>query len=180
MKIIDDLLSYNGRLTQRDPDTLRLIVIHCTELPDLQEARLYGERIIYPDHGTGVSGHYYIDRGGSIYRYVQEDRIANHVIGHNSDSIGIELVNRGRYPNWFDSTHQAPAEEYPPAQLDALRELLRYLKMKLPRLDRIARHSDLDTKMVPAEDKPEIEIRRKIDPGPLFPLDVIRAFWAEL
>jgi N-acetylmuramoyl-L-alanine amidase len=48
---------------------VELVVIHCTELPDLAIAREYGERALY-DNGTGNSGHYYIDRDGAIYRYV--------------------------------------------------------------------------------------------------------------
>ena len=180
MKIIDQLLPYNDRLEKRDTRTLRTVVIHCTELPDLKEARLYGEKIMYPDSGTGVSGHFYIDRDGCVYRYVCEDRIAHHVIGHNSDSIGIELINRGRYPNWFDSNHQAPSEVYPEVQLSALKELLRYLKQTHPTIKELARHSDLDTQMIPAQNKPEVEIRRKIDPGPLFPWDDLLRFWSSL
>jgi N-acetylmuramoyl-L-alanine amidase len=180
MNIVDELLPYCQRLQKRDRESINLVVIHCTELPDIKMAREYGERIIYADRGTGVSGHYYIDRDGAIVRYVPEDRIANHVIGHNEHSIGIELVNSGRYPKWFHSTSQFPNEPYRPEQIDSLKELLKDLRERNPNLKNIAGHSDLDITMMPAEDDPNIMIRRKIDPGPQFPWDEILNYWIRL
>jgi N-acetylmuramoyl-L-alanine amidase len=180
MKIAEDLLPFWQRLQKRDPQSINLVVIHCTELPDMKMAREFGERIIYSDSGTGVSGHYYIDRDGSIFRYVPEDRIANHVIGHNEHSIGIELVNLGRYPNWFHSTSQYPNEPYSSEQIDALKELLKDLRNRNQNIKNIAGHSDLDITMIPAEDNRNIMIRRKIDPGPQFPWDEVLNFWVRI
>jgi N-acetylmuramoyl-L-alanine amidase len=180
MNISEDLLPYCQRLQQRDPELINLVVIHCTELPDMKMAREFGERIIYSESGTGVCGHYYIDRDGSIVRYVPEDRIANHVIGHNQHSIGIELVNSGRYPNWFRSTSQSPNEPYTKEQIESLKDLLKDLRERNQNLKSIAGHSDLDITMIPAEDDPKIMIRRKIDPGPQFPWDEILNFWVRL
>ena len=45
-------LPYAARLESRDPAHVDLVVIHCTELPDLPLAREYGERVLY-DTGTG-------------------------------------------------------------------------------------------------------------------------------
>jgi N-acetylmuramoyl-L-alanine amidase len=180
MKIVEALLPYWQRLQERDPQLINLVVIHCTELPDMKMAREFGERIIYSESGTGVSGHYYIDRDGSIFRYVPEDRIANHVIGHNEHSIGIELVNSGRYPKWFYSTSQYPNDPYTAEQIDSLKELLKDLRERNPTLKNIAGHSDLDITMIPAEDDPKIMIRRKIDPGPQFPWDEILNYWVRL
>ena len=50
--------------------SIDLVVLHCTELPDLDTARDYGERIQYPQSGTGNSGHFYIDRDGTIHQYL--------------------------------------------------------------------------------------------------------------
>ncbi len=166
--IHDQPLPYVERLAERPAAAVDLAVIHCTELPDLASARDYGERVLY-DSGTGNSGHYYIDRDGQVYRYVPGTRVAHHVRGYNPRSIGIELVNRGRYPDWLDSRRQAMTEPYPAAQVAALRALLSQLRHDYPNLRHIAGHEDLDTARDPASDDPRRQVARKRDPGPLFP-----------
>jgi len=162
-------LSYVQRLESRHSEDINLVVVHCTELPDLAMARDYGEKVHYPDSQTGNSGHFYIDRDGSIEQWVPLDRVAHHVRGFNPKSIGIELVNTGRYPDWFHSGHQAMAEPYPVLQIEALTALVEHLQRRLAGLEEIAGHEDLDTGMVAAQDRPDTMIRRKLDPGPLFP-----------
>ncbi len=177
-------LPYEQHLQTRAPTQIDLVVIHCTELPDLAMARDYGERVLYPESQTGNSGHYYIsnhansnnvgadngsDRDGSIHAFVRVERIANHTRGYNPRSIGIELVNIGRYPDWLDSRHQAMHEPYTQAQIAALIALLNLLCMELPNLHWIAGHEDLDTAQVAASDDPSKTVARKRDPGPLFP-----------
>ena len=161
-------LPYVGLLAQRALDDIDTVVIHCTELPDLATARDYGERVLY-DSGTGNSGHYYIDRDGGIVEYVDPARIAHHTRGYNPRSIGIELVNIGRYPHWLDSRHQAMDEAYTEDQIEALVALLRELHARIPSLALIAGHEDLDLDEVEASDDPELKVRRKRDPGPRFP-----------
>jgi N-acetylmuramoyl-L-alanine amidase len=170
--IHDQPLPYIDQLPERPADAVERVVIHCTELPDMATAREYGERALH-DNGTGNSGHYYIDRDGTIHRYVPGTRVANHVRGHNPSSIGIELVNLGRYPHWWDSRHQQMTEPYPAAQISALQALLARLQQDFPNLRQIAGHEELDTAMMPASDDPAVEIHRKLDPGPMFP-------WAEV
>ena len=131
-------------------------------------AREYGERVLY-DSGAGNSGHYYIDRNGTVHLFARPTRIAHHTRGYNPRSIGIELVNTGRYPDWLDSRHQAMDEPYTEAQLVALVALLQVLGNELPQLAFIAGHEDLDTTQVPASDDPARSVARKRDPGPLFP-----------
>lgn len=162
-------LAYIERLESRTADHIRLLVIHATETPDLSMARELAEEIHYQQSRTGNSGHFYIDRNGRIFQYVPIERVAHHVSGYNSSSIGIELVNTGRYPNWFDSRHQAWLENYPEAQINGLRQLIKHLQQQLPRLARIARHSDLDQRLIAAADNSNIRIHRKLDPGVLFP-----------
>jgi N-acetylmuramoyl-L-alanine amidase len=161
-------LPYVERLETRARTEIDLVVIHCTELPDLAMARAYGERVLY-ESGSGNSGHYYIDRDGRIVQYVPVERVAHHVSGYNPRSIGIELVNRGRYPDWLDSRHQAMDEPYTEAQITALIDLLQYLGDTLPSLKHIAGHEALDTRQEVASDDPERRVQRKRDPGPLFP-----------
>ena len=168
LPVIDALLPYVVQLEHRAIERIDLAVIHCTELPDLATAREYAQRLLYPS-GTGNSGHYYIDRDGRVLRYVPDDRIAHHVRGLNPRSVGIELVNTGRYPHWLDSRHQAMDAPYPDPQIDALVALLHELAARLPALRHIAGHEDLDRDQETAFDDPNILVARKLDPGPLFP-----------
>ena len=173
--IAEDLLPYHDRLAPRPTTDIDLVVIHCTELPDLARAREYGERIHYPDSGTGHSGHYYIDRDGSAHCWARPGRVAHHVRGHNQRSIGIELVNKGRWPDWLDSRRQSMTEAYPAAQVEALLVLLVKLQNQLPCLRWIAGHEALDRERVAASDDPNQQVYRKRDPGPLFPWDRVLA-----
>ena len=161
-------LPYEGLLDARPLQQIDLVVVHCTELPDLSTAREYGERAHYGS-GTGNSGHWYIDRDGRVERWVDPARVAHHVRDYNARSVGIELVNRGRWPDWLDSRRQAMEEPYPEAQVAALVALLATLATELPALRWIAGHEDLDTGLVAATDDPALQVRRKRDPGPLFP-----------
>ena len=167
------LLPYAASLAPRALHSIDLVVIHCTELPDLATAREYGERVVYPGSGTGNSGHYYVDRDGQVEEWIPADRVAHHTRGFNERSIGIELVNTGRYPDWFDSEQQCMTEAYPPPQVHSLVGLLLQLQTDLPNLRWIAGHEALDTGTVPASDKPDVQIRRKRDPGPRFPWDTV-------
>ena len=162
-------LPYEERLDERPSSAIDLVVIHCTELPDMKMAREFGERIHYANKQTGNSGHYYIDLDGHIFRFVADTRVANHTFGYNSRSIGIELVNVGRYPYWGDSRHQAFTVPYTQAQIDSLRALLARLRNDHVNLRWIAGHEDLDRRLEPASDDPHVQLRRRQDPGPLFP-----------
>jgi N-acetylmuramoyl-L-alanine amidase len=176
LPIHDWPLPYESRLTARSIESIDLVVIHCTELPDMQMAREFGERVHYAATQTGNSGHYYIDTDGTIHRFVADARVANHTFGYNPRSIGIELSNVGRYPYWGDSKHQAFTTAYTKAQIDALLALLRQLKNDLPNLKYIAGHEDLDRRLEPASDDATIMLPRRQDPGPLFPWkDVVPA-----
>jgi len=161
-------LPYEERLEARPTARIDLVVVHCTELPDLAMAREYGEREVHAS-GTGNSGHFYIDRDGSIHVFVKPERMAHHTRGYNERSVGIELVNTGRYPDWLDTRHQAMDEPYTDAQVDALVQLLQRLRRDIPTLEFIAGHEDLDRDRVPASNDPDQQVSRKRDPGPRFP-----------
>lgn len=162
-------LAYESALNARQADDIDLIVIHCTELPDLQTARTFGEKVHYAQSGTGNSGHFYIDRDGRVEQWVDPARVAHHVRSFNERSLGIELVNRGRYPDWLHADQQRMDEPYPDAQVSSLLGLIGNLCTRFTGLQWIAGHEDLDTGWVPADDDPATLVRRKLDPGPLFP-----------
>ena len=169
---INTLLSYNNKLKSRDNSEVEMIVIHCTELPDIKTARIYGEKIHY-DSGTGNSGHYYIAKNGHTYQWVENNRIAHHVKDHNKNSIGIELDNLGRYPHWHQTNAQIMYDPYPDAQIQALIQLLLKLQKEIPTLKYITGHEDLDTRLIQSDNDPQIHIRRKMDPGKMFPWEQV-------
>lgn len=173
LTIVQQLLPYNTALETRSLNDLDLVVIHCTELPNLEMAREYGEQIVYEESGTGNSGHFYIDLDGAVYQWAELERVAHHVRGMNERSIGVELVNAGRYPDWFRSDQQVMTDPYTEAQISSLKLLLARLEKIIPGLSWIAGHEELDKGLVPAQDDPDTMIRRKVDPGPMFP-------WAEV
>ena len=172
--ILEQPLPYQDRLERRAVEAIDLVVVHCTELPDLAMARQFGEEVRYAS-GTGNSGHYYIDRDGSLHQYVDPAFVAHHVRGHNARAIGIELVNTGRYPHWLARDHQRMDEPYTEAQIEALVALLRWLASAYPSLRFIAGHEDLDTTREPASDDASVQVQRKLDPGPLFPWERVMA-----
>ncbi len=150
LRLVTEPLPYVDLLEKRPLSQIDLVVMHCTELPDMAMAREYGERVLY-EAGTGASGHYYIDRDGCVYQYVDAALIANHTRGFNPRSVGIEIVNTGRYPNWYDSGNQVMTEPYTAEQISALKQLLLQLKSECPNLQFIAGHEDLDTaRLLPA------------------------------
>ena len=132
------------------------------------------------DSKCGISGHYYVDRDGKVYRYIEDNRIAHHVISYNQRSIGIEFVNFGRYPNWYSTETQVCTEEYSDAQIKTAVELMYYLKRNIPSLQLIRRHSDLDTRWVVSSNNTQKQVRRKIDPGPLFPWNKLEMEWSKV
>ena len=176
LQITKNFLPYNALLEVRSTDSIKLLVIHCTELPDLATARSYGETIHYPNTDTGNSGHFYIERDGKLHQWVALDRVAHHVAGCNANSIGIELINLGRYPHWRHSERQTMTQTYTAKQVQALIALIATIRSDLPKLQHIVGHQDLDQRKIAASDQPTLNISRKLDPGPLFPWgDVIAA-----
>lgn len=131
--------------------------------------------MLYGESGTGNSGHYYVDRDGRVEEWIPADRVAHHVREFNSRSIGIELVNQGRYPDWFHSGRQTMTEPYGERQIGGLVALVCALAGQLPALRWIAGHETLDRGRVAASDDPARQVRRKVDPGPLFPWETVLA-----
>lgn len=171
-QVSERLLPWVDDLPCRSLTEITLLVLHATEEPTLADARRLAEA-----SDKGVAAHFYIDRDGRPELWVPLHRSANHTAGHNADSIGVELVNRGRHPDHFASFAQNPTEAFPPAQIGSLEALLRRLRRDVPTLATLAGHSDLDRRRVPSRDDASLLVRRRIDPGPLFPWSRIRRCW---
>src|SRR5471032_2704515 len=128
-----------------------ILVLHYTGMKTAEEALA---RLCDP--AARVSAHYTIDRDGTIYAHVPEERRAWHAgiscwageTNVNARSIGIELVNPG---------HEFGYIPFAEPQIAALIELARGILSRHPiPAQRLIGHSDV----APA---------RKTDPGELFP-----------
>ena len=114
----------------------------------------------YIEDHEEISIHYVIDRAGTTLVSLPENKQANHAFGHNKNSIGIELVNKGD-----------GKEKYPKEQVDALKNLLKELTGKYGiHKSNVYRHSDIDSRTFSCGGK---EIKRKQDPGDAFPWEEI-------
>ncbi len=128
-----------------------MVVLHYTGMPSAEAAL---KRLTDPQ--SKVSAHYVVGEDGTIYRLVPEEKRAWHagvafwrgIRDVNARSIGIELVNPG---------HEFGYREFPPAQIDALMDLL---------ADIASRHEIMPGNFVGHSDVAPL---RKEDPGELFP-----------
>lgn len=111
------------------------VVLHATVL---DTAREVVERFSQPE--TRVSSHYTIDRDGTVYRHVEEDRRAWHAGESrmpdgrervNDFSIGIELVNRND-----------GEDPYPATQREALLNLIAQIRTRHP-IRHIVTHAEI-------------------------------------
>jgi N-acetylmuramoyl-L-alanine amidase len=132
-----------------------ILVLHYTGMRTAEEALA---RLC--DAEAKVSSHYTVDRDGTTYQHVSEDRRARHagvsywagVRDVNSRSIGIEIVNPG---------HEFGYIPFAEPQIDTVIALSR---------DILSRHAISASRVVGHSD---VAPNRKQDPGELFP-------WARL
>jgi N-acetylmuramoyl-L-alanine amidase len=161
----------------RDAAEIDLIVAHSIGGPTCRDGAVWftpanGNAVFWRDWFLGEGGksiHYVIGRDGDIAQQRPELRTAGHVsFGGimsqvNRRSIGIELVNSGD-----------GIEPFPEAQLEALKALVAEIagRYGLPP-QALVTHAALDDRMQP--DCGGVPLRRNLDPGPLFPLEEVRA-----
>ena len=137
MKIVINL-SPNHSKKIRPKKEIKFVIIHYTGMQSEIESikRLKNPR-------CKVSCHYLINRKGNIIQMVSEKFIAWHAgkskwkkaINLNSNSIGIELVNKG---------HQFGYETFCSAQIKSLIKLCKSLKKKYAiKKDNFLGHSDI-------------------------------------
>mgnify|MGYP001178412977 CR=1 FL=1 len=149
--IIEIRLSPNFSPKTRKSKDIKVIVIHYTGMQSKIESV---EKLSCPKHK--VSCHYLIDRQGRVLKMVNENKIAWHAgkskwknfSDLNSNSIGIELVNKG---------HEFGYEKFTNSQINKLIQLCQILRIKYKiKNSNIVGHSD-------------IAPLRKKDPGEKFP-----------
>jgi hypothetical protein len=172
---LSDIFPHGGE--PREAADIDLIVIHSIGGPVCKDGAIWftpanGSAVFWRDwflDQGGKSIHYVIGRDGYIAQQRPELRTAGHVsfggimTEVNRRSIGIELVNRGD-----------GIEPFPEAQLEAARALVADIAARyaLPP-EALVTHAALDDRMQP--DCGGQPLRRNLDPGPLFPLEDVRA-----
>ena len=174
----------SGKFKPGRPDT---IIIHYTAGASADSAVRTFQR-----EDTKVSAHLIIDFGGEVIQMVDFDTIAWHAgrsqlgdrRGFNSYSIGFEIVNAGLleedddgdgYESWWgkeypesevvkaihrNQTSPTYWHKYTDAQIKVVKEICQALIDKY------------DIKYIYGHE--EISPKRKVDPGPAFPLDEMR------
>jgi hypothetical protein len=117
----------------------RIVVLHWTAAPTLEGSfqafrpeRLPGGRSDLAGAGeVNVSTHFLVDRDGTVYRLMPEDRMARHVIGLNYEAIGVENVGG-----------TDGVEDLTDAQVEANIRLIRSLTREYPTIQYLIGHSE--------------------------------------
>lgn len=120
--------------------TPKIIVLHWTAEMDFEKSfkRLQPEKLLTDRKDIAkasllnVSSQFLVDRDGTIYRLMPENWMARHVIGLNYSSIGVENV--GGKGNKVD--------DLTPAQRQANKDLVRYLRAKYPSIEYLIGHHE--------------------------------------
>lgn len=159
----------------RETSTIDMIVLHTIGGPMCEAGRIVytqapHDAVFWRDdfaRRTDASIHYVVDREGRIAQQRPENRTGGHVASAahptaNITSIGIEMVNRGD-----------GVEPFPEPLMKAVRALVKDIAARHglgP--EAIRTHAELDTRM---ETCAGVAFPRRSDPGPLFPLDEVKA-----
>ena len=143
--------SLNFSSKTRSLRDIRYLIIHYS---GMQSGRVSMDRLKNPK--SKVSCHYFIERNGSIFRMVKDNKIAwragkskwKDLKNLNKNSIGIEIQNKGHFINY---------QNFPKKQISSLIKLIKLLMKKYKiKKENILGHSD-------------IAPLRKLDPGEKFP-----------
>lgn len=141
MTILDAGLKFNGE--HRTRNSTNGIVLHHAG------ANVASVETVHNWHlgngWIGIGYHFYVRKDGTIYRGRPDNWVGAHTYGHNSTKIGI--CAEGNFEN----------EKMPPAQKNAIIELLAYIRGKYGDL-KIYGHRDLCATACPGKNYPFDEI----------------------
>ena len=116
--------------------TITKIVIHCSATREGQSVTVKDIDKWHKDRGYGEIGyHYVVYLDGSIHKGRDEEKIGAHVLGHNTDSIGICYVGG---LDKFGKSKDTRTDE----QKKSLIKLIGELKERYPRASLLG-HRDL-------------------------------------
>ena len=117
----DYALRHTGRAITRI--TPRMVILHGTPETRIDDLRArFGPPELSAERGDlrwasslNIATHYAVDRDGTVYRFLPDDRYARHAVGFNHLAIGIEHLGDG------------PQHPLTPAQVAATVTLVRQL-----------------------------------------------------
>ena len=95
-------LPYELRLEARPRAQVDLVVIHCTELPDLATAREYGERVLYTGDIFRIDGDgylYFVGRRDDVIKSRGEKVSPKEIEAVIHGCVGEPRKNRRSSPN---------------------------------------------------------------------------------
>lgn len=152
----------------RDVGTITTIVVHTVGGPTCMEGKVTFKPIPFRADDAAfwrdalrsapvADAHLVIGRNGTVARVLLLSEVANHTVGANDLSIGIELVHRGD-----------GGEPFEPAEITSLIETIKRLRRDNSHilLNNLVGHSDLDRRTCICGDAP---YHRRQDPGANFP-----------
>jgi len=132
--------THYGKTVDTIEITPKIIVLHWTAEMSFEKSfkRLQPQKLLTDRKDIAkasllnVSSQFLVDRDGTIYRLMPENWMARHVIGLNYSSIGVENV--GGKGNKVD--------DLTPAQRQANKDLIRYLRYKYPSIKYLIGHHE--------------------------------------
>lgn len=145
MNIIEKTYNWNGGLKNRT--STKRIILHHAESKSCTADDIHSWHLA--NGWAGIGYHFFVRKDGSIYRGRPEDTIGAHAKGANHDSIGI--CAEGDFMK----------EEMNPLQLNALIDLVSYIKNKY-HLSSIKKHKDVCSTNCPGTNFPFDEIVKEV------------------
>lgn len=132
--------THYGKTVENIEITPKIILLHWTAEMSFDKSfkRLQPEKLLTDRKDIAkasllnVSSQFLVARDGTIYRLMPENWMARHVIGLNYSSIGVENV--GGNGNKTD--------DLTPAQRQANKDLIRYLRHKYPSIEYLIGHHE--------------------------------------
>lgn len=126
MNIMETDLKFKESANPRS-ETDKIIIHHADMFGSVEDIH----KVHLKKGWAGIGYHFYVRQDGRIYRGRPEEQIGAHCLNNNATSIGVCF--EGRYDT---------ISAMPNVQLEAGKELIRYLRDKYPQA-KLYKHSDL-------------------------------------
>lgn len=146
MNIIDVGLEFGSNMSLRNVNSIKRIILHHSGVTVLQSVETIHNYHKNTNGWAGIGYHFYIRKGGGIYKGRPLEYVGAHASGSNSDSIGI--CCEGNFE----------VEQMPEAQKNSLIELINYLIDNYS-IEKIQGHKDVNSTSCPGSNFPLDEMK---------------------